>query len=173
MQKHLLDEQGNVGVLAAGDSSPEDFDFLIGRWKIHNKKLVKRLSDCREWNEFAAFGECRKLLSGLANIDFFKTEFDGKPFEGMALRLFNPETKLWSIYWANSETVTLDVPQVGFFKNKIGKFYAEDFWDRQKIVVLYHWDATDENAPVWSQAFSPDDGATWEWNWCMTFHRQN
>jgi len=33
----------------------------------------------------------------------------------MSLRLFNPKTRLWSIYWANSEMVVLDVPQVGRF----------------------------------------------------------
>jgi hypothetical protein len=90
----------------------------------------------------------------------------------MALRLFNPKTRLWSIYWANSDSVVLDVPQVGSFEDKAGRFYARDTFDRKEIIVLYYWDATKPDAPRWSQAFSSDNGRSWEWNWYMTFHRQ-
>jgi hypothetical protein len=89
----------------------------------------------------------------------------------MSLRLFSPETRLWSIYWANSETVVLDVPQVGSFENKIGSFYARDTYEQKGIIVQFRWDARNPENPVWSQAFSPDNGQVWEWNWQMTFHR--
>ena len=171
MKQQLIKTDGSLNLAASENSSPGDFDFLVGRWRIHNKKLKTRLDDCREWTEFEAAGECRKILNGMGNIDSFVTEFDGKPFEGMALRLFDPASKLWSIYWANSETATLDVPQIGCFENRVGEFYARDVWQNKNIVVLYRWDATDQNEPKWSQAFSPDDGATWEWNWEMIFRR--
>jgi len=111
------------------------------------------------------------MVSG--NTDSFQTKFDSVPFEGMTLRLFNPKTKLWSIYWADSNVVVLDVPQVGSFENKIGRFYAKDVFEGKEIIVKFKWDATDPDVPVWSQAFSADNGATWEWNWYMTFERQN
>lgn len=168
-----IDTNGALCLVASDTSAAGDFDFLVGRWTIRNRKLKTRLDDCREWSEFEAHGECRKILNGLGNIDSFQTSFDGQTYEGAALRLFNPQTKLWSIYWANSEAVTLDVPQIGSFENGIGEFYSRDRWKGKDIVVLYRWEATDENTPKWSQAFSPDRGATWEWNWHMTFHRQN
>ena len=173
MEQQLINSDGEIGIAASENSSPLDFDFLVGRWKIHNKKLKTRLNHCQEWTEFEATGECRKILNGFGNIDSFQTEFGGKPFEGAALRLFNPETKLWSIYWADSEAVVLDVPQIGSFTEKKGRFYATDVWEEKDIIVLFHWDATAESTPVWSQAFSLDNGKTWEWNWYMTFHRQS
>lgn len=171
MQQLAINAEAELSATASETSSERDFDFLVGRWTVYNRKLKTRLDDCQEWSEFEAFAECRKILNGFGNIDSFQTIFDGQPYEGAALRLFNPQTKLWSIYWANSEAVTLDVPQVGSFENKIGEFYARDVWDGKDIVVLYRWDATETDTPRWSQAFSPDFGKTWEWNWYMTFQR--
>jgi hypothetical protein len=167
--KHL----GNLQIVAASSSSEKDFDFLIGKWKVHNRKLNSRLSDCSEWTEFEAQGDCRKILNGYGNVDSFHTTIDHRQFEGMSLRLFNPRTKLWSIYWADSEKVELDVPQVGSFGNKIGSFYARDTYEQKEIIVQFRWDATSPTTPVWSQAFSQDNGQTWEWNWYMTFNLVN
>jgi len=167
--KHLE----NFQIVAAKSSSEKDFDFLIGKWKVDNRKLKSRLSGCSEWTEFEAQVDCRKILHGYGNIDSFQTTIDRMPFEGMSLRLFSPKTRLWSIYWANNETVELDIPQVGSFDNKIGSFFARDTYEQKDIIVQFRWDKSNPNTPVWSQAFSPDNGQTWEWNWYMTFQRED
>ncbi len=163
----------DLKIIASPASSQNDFDFFVGGWKVRNRKLNKRLADCNEWTEFAATSECRKLLNGFANTDSFYATFDGKPFEGMTFRLFNPLTKLWSIYWADSNQVVLDVPQTGTFDGNIGKFYSRDFFDGKEIIVVFNWDKTTPNAPIWSQAFSTDNGETWEWNWYMYFEKES
>lgn len=161
----------DLQIIASETSSSDDFDFLVGRWDVQNRKLKSRLSNSTEWTEFEAWAECRKILLGFGNIDSFSATIDDRPFEGMSLRLFNPKTKLWSIYWANSETVLLDIPMVGSFADGIGNFFAPDIYKGKAILVQFRWDATDQNAPVWSQAFSLDNGHTWEWNWYMSFIR--
>ncbi len=171
MEQQSFNPFADLGIVASQSSSHNDFDFLIGKWKIHNRKLKTRLNNSAEWGEFEASGECRKILNGFGNVDSFQTVFEGKPYEGMALRLFNPKSRLWSIYWANSDAVVLDVSQVGSFENKSGRFYARDIYEGKNIIVQYHWDASNSKVPVWSQAFSADDGQSWEWNWYMTFHR--
>ncbi|MDQ3712496.1 MAG: hypothetical protein M3388_09785 [Acidobacteriota bacterium] len=163
---------GDLNIVASKTSSPDDFDFFIGNWKVHNQKLNARLKNCEQWTEFEALSERRKILNGFENTDSFCADFDGMPFEGMTLRLFNPQTKLWSIYWADSNAVVLDVAQIGSFENKVGKFYARDVFEGKEIIVQFIWDATNSNVPVWSQAFSADNGETWGWNWYMNFHRQ-
>jgi hypothetical protein len=173
MKIQTAETTNDLNIIAAATSSPDDFDFLVGKWRIDNRKLNERLADCDEWTEFKASGECRKILNGFGNTDSFITDFDGKKFEGTALRLFNPRTRLWSIYWTDSTTVVLDVPQVGSFENEIGEFLARDLFDGKAIIVKFRWDATNPEKPVWSQAFSADGGKTWEWNWFMTFYRQD
>lgn len=154
-------------------SSPDDFDFLQGSWDVHNRKLKVRLDNCDDWTQFEAVLNMNKVLNGLGNVETFKASFDGKPFEGMAVRVFNPQTRLWSIYWADSNSGVLDKnPVVGSFDGGVGKFYANDSFNGRDITVLYQWDKTDAEQPIWSQAFSADDGKTWEWNWYMTLTRR-
>ena len=171
-----IDAAGELIITAAPSSSKHDFDFYEGRWKLHNKKLKSKLNNCTEWIEFESTQEMYKVLNGIGNIDNFRATFDARPddpfgrgqaFEGMTLRLFNPKTNLWSIYWADSDNGKLDPPVVGSFENKIGHFFTKDIFDEKNILVVFRWDATDPDNPVWSQAFSADNGKTWEWNWYM------
>jgi hypothetical protein len=132
MEQQSFNAAGDFNIVASKSSSPNDFEFLVGPWNIHNRKLKTRLNNCREWTEFEAFGKCRKILNGFGNIDDFRTEFNGKAFEGMALRLFNPNTKLWSIYWTDSNVVVLDVPQVGSFDDNIGNYVGSRVSHRER-----------------------------------------
>ena len=170
-EESLTTHQMSTVIAASITSSEKDFDFEVGKWKIKNRKLKTRLNNCTEWLEFDATCEMFKTLSGVGNIDNFMATMDGKPFEGRTLRLFNPKTKLWSIYWAASNAGTLDVPVVGSFDNNIGKFYAKDVFNGKEIMVMFRWDKTNPEKPVWSQAFSADGGQSWEWNWYMNFSR--
>jgi hypothetical protein len=167
----IITNTGELIVSPSSTSSQNDFDFFVGKWDLKNRKLKERLNACNEWTEFHSTQECYKILNGLGNIDNFLTEFDGVPFEGMSLRLFNPKTKLWSIYWADSNAGTLEKPVQGSFDNNIGYFYTKDSFQDKDILVTFKWEITDINNVIWSQAFSEDNGITWEWNWYMYMSR--
>jgi len=156
---------GELLITASTSSSKNDFDFFVGRWKMHNRKLKKRLENCKEWTEFESTVEDHNILNGIGNTDIYKATFDGQPFEGLTVRLFNPKTKLWSLYWAASNVGVMDPPVVGSFENNVGHFFTKDIFNGKKIIMVFRWDVRDKDHPIWSQAFSPDNGKTWEWNW--------
>jgi hypothetical protein len=157
-----------LNIQPSASSSQNDFDFLPGKWKVHNRKLKSRLANCNEWDEFESELHMRKTLNGFGNVENYYASFDGKAFEGMAVRLFDPQTKLWTIYWIDSNGCSMDEhPVTGSFENGLGRFYARDLFNGKPIIVLYQWDATDPLHPRWSQAFSADEGDSWEWNWEM------
>ena len=161
-----FDANNNLLIQANEGSSNHDFDFLKGKWKMYHKRLKTRLNNSNEWEELESEDEnFGAMLNGLGNTDLYKATFDGVPFEGFTLRLFNPKTKLWSLYWAASTTGVLDPPVVGSFKNNIGHFFCKDTYQGQPVIVVFRWDKRDKDHPVWCQAFSPDNGKTWEWNW--------
>jgi hypothetical protein len=166
-----FDENGNLKIAASPGSSKNDFDFYEGKWRLHNKKLKTRLNNCTEWIEFESTQEMYRVLNGLGNIDNFLATFNGIPFEGMSVRLFNPKTKLWSIYWADSDEGVLQPPVVGSFNGNIAHFFAKDQHNGKDILVVFCWNIEDKQNPVWSQAFSADYGKTWEWNWYMFFSK--
>jgi hypothetical protein len=163
-----FDAKGNLQITASPTSSASDFDFLVGKWKMHNRHLNKRLESCQDWTEFDSDDENSKILAGTADMDTYSTTHfpgqEGKLFEGLTLRLFDPKTRLWSLYWIASNTGTIDPPQVGSFENGVGHFFAKDTFKGKPIIIVYRWDSRNKERPVWGQAFSADDGKTWEWN---------
>jgi hypothetical protein len=170
--EQLLTATETLSISASATSSQNDFDFLPGKWKVHNRKMRTRLANCNEWDEFESELHMRKTLNGFGNVENYYASFNGNPFEGMAVRLFNVQTKLWTIYWIDSNGGTMDEhPVTGSFENGVGKFYANDMFNDKPIVMLYQWNARDPQHPRWSQAFSTDNGKTWEWNWEMILTR--
>ena len=166
--KVTFDAKGELAITASATSSPSDFDFLVGKWKMHNRHLDKRLANCKDWTEFNSSDENMKILGGTADMDTYSTTqfpgMQGKLFEGLTLRLFDPKTRLWSLYWIASSTGTIDPPLVGSFENGIGHFFGKDTLKGKPIIVVFRWDARKNERPVWGQAFSADNGKTWEWN---------
>jgi len=166
---------GELEITASSTSSANDFDFLAGKWTMHNKRLLSRLTNCTQWVEYESTDEnMGSILYGIGNMDFFKTAYNqvnGKPYEGLTVRLFNPATRLWSLYWVDSNKGTMDPPVVGSFEGNVGTFYCKDVFNGKPILVRFIWDKTDKDNPVWSQAFSADNGLTWEMNMTNTSHR--
>jgi len=171
MQNCVLDENGDLVISPSSSSSKSDFDFYVGNWIIKNRRLNERLSNADEWTEFVAKQKMELILLGFGNTDNFVAEFDGKAFEGRTIRLFDPNTRLWSMYWTDSINPVLQAPTVGSFEEGIGKFYCKDTYQGQNILVEFLWDKTDPENPIWSQAFSLDGGKSWETNWYMYMER--
>jgi hypothetical protein len=152
-------------------SDVSDFDFWPGEWEIHNRRLRERLAGSDEWEEFEARGTAWKILDGHGNADEYRTEHEGG-FVGMSFRFFDPETRLWSIYWADSRRAgLLDPPVLGSFEGDVGVFEGDDTFDGKPIRVRFTWSGVTTPTPRWEQAFSEDAGETWETNWEMEFSR--
>ncbi len=111
------------------------------------------------------------ILEGLGNMDIGFGTVDGKPWQGRTIRLFDPKTRVWSLYWVTNTTGVLDPPVVGSYENGVGHFFGKDTFNGRPNIVVFRWDARDEENPVWSQAFSADNGKTWEWNWTNVSRR--
>src|SRR5437763_16871726 len=108
--------------VAESTNTARDFDFFMGRWTCHNRRLCERLAGCDEWEEFESKTIARSILGGTGNEDVFLTEYAGG-YVGMSFRFFDPETKLWSIYWADSRRPgPLEPPVVGSFEGGVGIF---------------------------------------------------
>jgi hypothetical protein len=152
---------------APESSSARDFDFWMGSWEQRNRRRREWLAGCDEWYEFVSTTVAWPILDGLGNTDEFRTDYGGG-FIGMSFRFFDPVTRMWSIYWADSRhTGVLDPPVIGSFSGNVGVFECPDTFNGRPILVRYTWSLTSTATPRWEQAFSPDDGKTWETNWIM------
>ncbi|HJZ72662.1 MAG TPA: NIPSNAP family protein [Vicinamibacterales bacterium] len=156
----------------AARATKHDFDFLHGSWKIRNQYLKERLRHSTEWLEFEAHSEVMPLLDGFGHLDRYSAVRDGAAFEGITLRLFDPETGQWSIHWADTlRARTLLPPMTGRFLGGVGEFHGEENVRGVKVLCRFRWTRPGVDVARWEQAFSEDGGKTWEANWIMTFIR--
>ena len=165
---------GDLIITASPESSNKDFDFLIGKSTMKNKHLNARLANCKEYTEFESAVENHPGLEGMGNFDVVRRQMpDGKVYEGRTIRTFDPQTHLWRLYWLDSKGGPIDPPQIGSFHNGVGLFFAKDYQVGRPVIIVFRWDKTNPNQPIWGQAFSDDNGKTWEWNYSNTSYRAN
>jgi hypothetical protein len=158
--------------MATSACPSSDFDFFMGIWKCRHRYLVRRLADCHDWIEFDGSCAARKILGGFGNMDEGDIDLPGDRYRGMSLRTWDPETACWSIYWLDSRRPGTLFPAVkGGFDKGVGSFYGDDTLKGRPIRVRFLWSRITGQSARWEQAFSLDEGNSWETNWFMDFTR--
>ncbi|AKU18541.1 hypothetical protein VV02_01515 [Luteipulveratus mongoliensis] len=143
-----------------------DFDFLTGTWDIHHERLKERLVGCTEWIELDHVQHARTHFNGSISVD--ENHMPGL-YAGLTFRVFDPVAKEWAIYWIDGRTGQLGEPVLGSFKDGVGDFYGYDEHAGQRVLVRFRWTVESDVKAQWEQAFSTDEGQTWEVNWRL-FH---
>jgi hypothetical protein len=145
-----------------------DFDFEIGTWKTHLSRLLHPLSGSTTWVEYDGTSVVRKVWNGRANLLELEADGPAGHFEGLSLRLYNPQSRQWSLNFARSNAGTLSQPMIGEFKNGRGEFYDQEMLDGRAILVRFIISDITPKSAHFEQAFSDDGGKTWEVNWIAT-----
>jgi hypothetical protein len=149
-------------------SGQHDFDFEIGSWKTHLSQLAHPLTGSHTWVEYEGTTVVRSIWNGRANLVELEADGPAGHFEGLNLRLYNPQSHQWSLNFANSGSGSLSTPTVGEFKNGRGKFFDQETLNGRAILVRFVISNISPNSCRFEQAFSDDGGRTWEVNWIAT-----
>lgn len=142
-----------------------DFDFEIGTWKTRLKRLLRPLTGSTEWVEYEGTTVVRKVWNGRANLVELDVSGPAGRIEALSLRLYNPESRQWSLNFSNSAGGVMSVPTIGEFKNGRGEFYDQETLNGRAILVRFVISDITPNSCHFEQAFSDDGGKTWEVNW--------
>lgn len=149
-----------------------DFDFLIGKWRVHHRRLKQRLAENQDWAEFDGTTELHVTMGGQGNVDDNFIDLPGGAYRAVSVRDYDPKTQTWAIWWLDSRNPhALEPPVIGSFENGIGTFEGDDTVHGKPIKVRFVWSRISEKSAHWEQAFSPDGGRRWETNWVMDFTR--
>jgi hypothetical protein len=150
-----------------------DFGFQEGSWTVRHVRLHRPMAgldaeDPASWYEATGTATARLMLGGQVSVDEIGL---GNGETGMSLRLRSPETGEWTIYWVNSRDGRLQPPVSGRWED--GRFVGvgEDQYGGFQILARYMWADITATTARWEQAFSVDDGKTWETNWVMHWTR--
>lgn len=156
---------------AAGRDGQHDFDFNIGTWKTSIKRLRHPLSGSKEWMDVSGTVTVSKVWDGRANLEEIEADGPAGHIEGLTLRLYNPESRQWYLYWSNSKDGTLGHPGIGEFRDGRGEFYDQEEFNGRTILVRQVYSEITANSYRFEQSFSDDIGRTWEPNWVASLTR--
>jgi len=151
-----------------------DFDFLIGDWKAHVRRLPDRLNNSNTWVEYDGISNHKKILDSNSNFEEFEVTSTDKKLhiKAQTLRLYNPTSRQWSIYLVDVDQGTLGLPPVvGGFTGKRGEFYDQEDYKGRAILVRYVWLDISPKSARMEQSFSADGGKNWEVNWICELSR--
>jgi hypothetical protein len=164
--------RANTAALPGNGDPLHDFDIFMGSWTARHRRLKDRLAGSTEWVEFDGTSVMQPVLGGAGNMDDNIFNMPGGAYRGVSLRAYDPKAKTWAIWWLDERFPhTIEAPVIGGFKDGIGTFLAPDTFKGKPIIVRFLWSKITANSRQWEQAFSPDEGKTWETNWYTYFTR--
>jgi len=157
---------------AQSPSGEHDFDFEIGTWKTHLRRLEHPLTGSTTWVEYEGTTVVRKVWDGRANLVELDVDGAAGRIQALSLRLYNPQSRQWSLNFASSSTGTLSQPAIGEFKDGRGEFFDQEELNGRAILVRFVISVITPDSCRFEQSFSGDGGRTWEVNWIATDTRQ-
>jgi hypothetical protein len=169
----MAKQEAKASGAATGQALPiqdgqDSFDFAIGTWKTHVSRRLHPLTGSSTWVEYDGTSVVHKLWDGRANLVELKADGSAGHLELASLRLYDPGSHQWSLNVANSSAGTLGLPTVGGFKDGRGEFYDHETYAGRPIIVRFIISDITRDSAHFEQAFSADDGKTWEVNWVAT-----
>ena len=111
------------------------------------------------------------LWNGRANLGELSVAGPGGQIEGITLRLYDPQSHQWRLYWANRRDAILQAPTIGQFEGGRGAFFDQEDFQGKAIFVRFTFSDLTPASFRTGQAFSADGGQRWEPNWTATFTR--
>jgi hypothetical protein len=148
-----------------------DFDFEFGTWTAHISRRLHPLTGSTEWVEYDGPSIVRPWWGGKANIGELDVTGPSGRIQGMSLRLYNPQTRQWTIRWANAVDGVMTEAMVGGFRGGRGEFYDQEDLNGRAILVRFIFSDIKSDSFRIEQAFSDDGGKSWETNWIARFRR--
>lgn len=165
--------QETAAPLPEGTASRSDFDYFVGAWRVEHRRLRQRLTGSNDWEEFPGRTHCQQMFGGLVNLNESISYRGGRTSYGMGLRALDEAGGRWADwYLAGSDLSRIDPPLYGRFANGVGTFHSRETFEGRPVLVRGRFSSISEREARWDQAFSTDDGATWEVNWVMRYLRE-
>lgn len=164
-------KEGDIRRNSEDPDGQNAFDFFVGDWVGKNRRLTDYFSENARWVEFESHSTARMLWDGRGNLDetvFHRPQGD---LIGSTIRIYDPSTRLWALFFAAPGNFEIGIPQIGAFKDGIGEFFANEVFGGKHVFVRFRWTRTDSDCPKWEQAFSMDAGRSWKPNYTVEFRQ--
>jgi hypothetical protein len=138
-----------------------DFDFNIGTWHTHIRRVPDPYTDPSKTVELNGTVTVRKVWNGKAQLEEIEAEGPKGHWEGATLFLYNPDTHEWSQTFADSQEGVFGAPLLGAFRDGRGELYSQDTIHGRNILVRGTWSEIKPDSHHFEEDLSNDAGQTW------------
>jgi hypothetical protein len=149
-----------------------DFDFNVGTWKTHIKRILDPLAGSSKSIELNGTVTVRKVWDGRAQLEEIEADGPNGHWQGMTLFLYNPQARQWSQSFVNSKSGVLNPPLIGAFKDGRGELFASDTFNDRSILVRAVWSDIKPDSHHFEESYSDDGGKTWAPAFIATLTRE-
>jgi hypothetical protein len=146
---------------AAGRDGQHDFDFNLGVWRTHIRRVLDPWSGGTHFKELNGTVSVRKVWDGRAWLEEIEADGPDGHWEGMTLFLYNPQAHQWSQNFIDSHSGVVTSPLIGDFRNGRGELYAQDTRGDRTILIRAVWSDITTDAHHFEESYSDDGGKTW------------
>jgi hypothetical protein len=141
-----------------------DFDFNIGVWHTHIKRMLDPFASGSESVELNGTVTVRKVWDGKAELEEIETDGPKGHWQALTLFLYNPSAHQWSQSFVNSKvgTLSLSSTNIGEFKDGRVVLVGQDNGVTDKtILVRAVWSDIKPDSHRYEETYSNDGGMTW------------
>jgi hypothetical protein len=146
---------------AAARDGQHDFDFNIGVWHTHIKRILDPLSGSSHTMELNGTVSVRKVWDGRAQLEEIEADGPKGHWEGLTIFSYNPQAHQWYQSYVGSKEAALEAPLIGSFKDGRGELFAEDTVDGKAVLVRGVWSNITADSHHFQEDYSNDGGKTW------------
>jgi len=150
----------------AADAAPRDgshdFDFNVGKWRTHIRRVLDPLSGGAHSVTLDGTVTAHRLWGGPAQIEEIEADGPGGAHvEGMTLFLYDPAAGQWSQAFAGAKANAIDTPMIGGFKDGRGELIAADVVGGRTVLLRGVWSNFTATSHHFEEDYSADGGRTW------------
>jgi hypothetical protein len=145
----------------SGHDGQHDFDFNIGVWRTHIRRVVDPFASNSESVELNGTVTVRKVWGGKAELEEIEADGPKGHWEGLTLFLYNPSAHQWSQSFANSKVGILSTNVGVFTDGRVVLVGQDNSVSDKTILVRAMWSDIKPDSHQYEEWYSNDGGVTW------------
>lgn len=159
--------------IVAERDGQHDFDFNIGVWRTHIRRMPDPFSPGTQTVELEGTVTVQPIWGGRAQWEEIEADGPNGHWQGMTLFLYNPEARQWSQSFIGSDVGQLTTPLIGAFRDGRGELFSQDTFNGRSILVRGVWSDIKSDSHRFEESYSDDGGKTWAPAFIATLTRKN
>jgi len=138
-----------------------DFDFNIGVWHTHIRRIPDPFSDPGTSVELNGTVTVRKVWGGRGQMEEIEADGPNGHWEGLTTFLYNPQSHQWNQAFIDSREAAADAPLIGSFHDGRGELFSQETFKDKTILLRGVWSEIKPNSHNFEESYSNDGGSTW------------